>query len=316
MTRVSENSNKSSVEFSLNSLRKKLEDLQLKGSNLKRIVKPSDDPVANIKVTQYKTENVDVEQYQRNVNYAVTNLEFIENSITELTDILVKAKEVAIQQSSDLYNADIRKSISEEIKQLFYQALGVGNRRLGNRYIFSGYRTLQRPFDNEGKYHGDSGVIQLEIFKDFFVPTNVPGNEVFNIQRNLSEKTKVNENADQMIDNIDNNEKTIFDILKLLNMSLETNNVKIVQELLPSIDQAIDQLITLRTRIGSNFNTVQSTVQILDNKKIFNAKNQSQLEDADFAELVSDLNKQNTALDAAYKASNKILEKRLLDFIR
>ena len=54
--------------------------------------------------------------------------------------------------------------------QLRLQAISIANKRMGNRYIFSGYKTLTKPFDKEGNYSGDDGKIKLEVSKDFFVP--------------------------------------------------------------------------------------------------------------------------------------------------
>ena len=104
---------------------------------------------------------------------------WVRPALEELSEILSKAKEIAVGQASDLYNKDIRQSIAREINQLRNQAIGIGNRRFANRYLFSGHKTLTRPFGKNGEYFGDDGKINLEIDKDFFVPINFTGNEIF-----------------------------------------------------------------------------------------------------------------------------------------
>jgi flagellar hook-associated protein 3 FlgL len=156
-----------------------MEDLQLKGSTLKKITKPSDDPVGNADYLSLSSRIDDKEQYIKSAVFAKTNIEFTERAVEELTDILVSAKQLAIAQSSDLYNPDVRRNVAREIIQLRNQALAIANRRVGNRYLFSGYATLTRPFDENGTYKGDTGKISLEVSKDFFVPTNLHGIEVF-----------------------------------------------------------------------------------------------------------------------------------------
>ncbi len=52
MSRVSENSSIHSVNYAVGKTKSKLEDLQLKGSTLKRVSKPSDDPVGNIELIE------------------------------------------------------------------------------------------------------------------------------------------------------------------------------------------------------------------------------------------------------------------------
>lgn len=179
MTRVSDNSGKFALNFAISNAKKRLEDLQIKGSSLKRVTKPSDDPVANLQILSLSNRMSTSDQFLRNSDYAKSYVEYTENAIEELTDIMAKTKELAIAQSSDLYNDEVRKNVAKEVSQLNKQALAIANRRLGSKYIFGGYSTLSRPFNDEGKYNGDTGRISLEVTKDFYVPINLHGAEVF-----------------------------------------------------------------------------------------------------------------------------------------
>src|SRR5665647_877500 len=115
MSRVSENSSVNSINYAVGKTKGKVEDLQLKGSTLKRVSKPSDDPVGNVDLLAIRSQNVDADQYVRNLNFAQTQLAFAENVMEELTDILVKAKELSIGQASSIYSPEIRKGVSKEI---------------------------------------------------------------------------------------------------------------------------------------------------------------------------------------------------------
>jgi flagellar hook-associated protein 3 FlgL len=48
MSRVTENSSVNSINYAVGKSKGKVEDLQIKGSNLKRVSKPSDDPIGNV----------------------------------------------------------------------------------------------------------------------------------------------------------------------------------------------------------------------------------------------------------------------------
>jgi flagellar hook-associated protein 3 FlgL len=113
VSRVSENSSIHAIKHSVGKTKSKVEDLQIKGSNMKRIQKPSDDPIGNVDLLQIRSKNIDAQQYLRNLSFAQTNLGFTETVLEELTDILTKAKELAIGQSSDIYNPEVRKSVSK-----------------------------------------------------------------------------------------------------------------------------------------------------------------------------------------------------------
>lgn len=373
MARVSESSAHNAINYSIGSSKQKLEDLQIKGSNLKRVQKPSDDPVGNVELMAIRSINVDNKQFLRNANYAKMYLDYTEQAIEDLTDIIMKAKEIAIGQSSDIYNPEVRKSVSREVSQLRTQALGISNRRIGNRYIFSGFKTLTRPFDKDGKYQGDNGRINLEVVKDFFVPVNMHGGEVFyeGADRTLSTKTPLDEtpfqdlvafqkdpdsapeltktttnplerdpasiskknyealektqdgdvpsdkmNQTSAIHNEPVERQNLFDHLDSLENALLTNNADAIQNLLESLDEHFDRLVTLRTRVGSIHNSVINSEANIEKQKILNESYKSQIEDADVADLFSDISKQNNILMATYKASSATINRTLLDFIR
>jgi flagellar hook-associated protein 3 FlgL len=195
MSRVSENSSTNAINFSVSKTKSKLEDLQIKGANLKRLQKPSDDPIGNSELLSIRSMKADSQQYTKNANFTKAQLEFTENAISDLTDIVMKAKEIAVAQSSSIYNEDIRKNVAEEINQMRQQALGVANRRLGNRYLFSGHKTLTPAFNERGVYQGDNGKSFIEVGKDFFVEANINGLELLGVKEKpkaVGDETKIN----------------------------------------------------------------------------------------------------------------------------
>jgi flagellar hook-associated protein 3 FlgL len=350
MSRVSEQSSLHAVNYSVGKTKTRLEDLQIKGSNLKRIQKPSDDPIGNIELLSIRSQDVDNQQFLRNSNYAKTLLELTETSIESLTDIVSKAKEIAIGQSSDLYNGDVRQSIAKEVHQLRLQAIAISNKRMGNRYIFSGYKTLTQPFDKDGNYNGDDGKIKLEVSKDFFVPINLNGSEVFYHANkvdfeNFEIEHKGNlERLDQQNEPIPEQEKgydnlppyspgrglasvqeqqpepqkmvSLFDDLQTLENALLTNNPDIVQNTLENLDDNLNRLIALRTKVGAISNSITNSENSIENQKLLNASYKSKIEDADIAELFGEISREQNVLKATYKSTAGLLNSSLLDFIR
>lgn len=351
MTRVSENSSINSIKYSVGKTKSKLEDLQIKGSNLKRVQKPSDDPIGNIDILSIRSQTIDNKQYLRNASVAKTQLAYTENAIEELTNIMNKAKEIAIGQSSNLYDPSVRQSIAKEVSQLRLQALGIGNRRMGNKYIFSGHKSLTRPFNQEGQYFGDANQTKIEVSKDFFVPSNFSGDEIFFEKENTKfvdaqkldlralQDTPIDQGTEEFTEgnvvrdpagqsetengqeiqvqsNLNESRKTIFDTLQSLENALITNNPQIVQTLLPQIDDSIDQLIVTRTKIGSVINSIDVATNSIEKDNLANAEYKSRIEDADVAELFGDLARQQNVLNATYKASAQLMNQSLLDFIR
>jgi len=337
MTRVSENSSTASLKYSLNRTKGKMEDLQLKGSTLRNISKPSDNPVSNVEALSLTSLANDNKQYLKNADFALLNLSVTEKSIEELTDILNKAKEIAISQSSDFYNADVRKNVANEINQLYNQALSIANKKVGLKHIFAGFDTLKPPFDHFGNYHGDQGHISLEVSRNFFVPINLHGDEVFYsekvseiatdptkeiLENNLKQSPSLEINRDLASQTInadqDGFEKrdNIFSELRALSTALENNDAKMIQGLLEKFDSSINRLITLRTRVGSLVNSVESSQSVTEKENIEHITRRSNLLDADVTELFSDITKQQAILKTTYQSSQGLMNQTLMDYLR
>lgn len=170
----------SQVNKNLTKNRADMADLQNQAATQKRINKPSDDPLASARVLAARTEERGNSQFIKNINNAVSFLEFSDQSLGELSDLLVRAKELAISQSNDASgNAETRNVTASEVSQIYNQAVHIGNRKLGDRYIFGGYKTQTMPFTTTGEYMGDDGDMKIQTQKDAFIAMNIPGSRVF-----------------------------------------------------------------------------------------------------------------------------------------
>src|ERR1035437_3173785 len=138
--------------------RSHMSDLQNQAATQKRVTKPSDDPLAASRVLSSRIDLQGNKQFGKSLTYAKSFLEFSDQSLGELGDILVRAKELAISQSSDgASNEQSRRVVATELNQLYDQMVAIGNRKLGDRFIFGGFNTQQSPFDQSGNYAGDNG---------------------------------------------------------------------------------------------------------------------------------------------------------------
>jgi flagellar hook-associated protein 3 FlgL len=329
MTRVSENSSVHAINYATGKTKSKVEDLQLKGSTMKRIAKPSDDPVGNVGLLAVRSQNVDAEQYMRNLNFAQTQLNYTENVVEDLTEILMKAKELAIGAASTIYSPEIREGVAKEIHQIRQQALALSNKRMGNRYLFSGQMVLTRPFDTEGKYQGDTNKINIEINKDVFIPININGKDLFfskgksplerndlNLKKEEVDITAPPLRAPASADEPQEVEVSIFDDLRALENAMLTDNPSIIQGLLEKLDTNIERVVKLRTEIGALTNTVSNAENNIEKTKLLNETHKSKIEDADVTEIFGNLQKEQTVLKATYQASANLMNTNLMDFLR
>src|SRR5688500_8729498 len=88
------------VNRSISKNRSEMSTLQNQAATQKRVNKPSDDPVAASRVLFSRVEQRGQEQFIKNLNYAKGFLDYSEQSLGEIGELLVRAKELAIAQAS------------------------------------------------------------------------------------------------------------------------------------------------------------------------------------------------------------------------
>jgi flagellar hook-associated protein 3 FlgL len=333
--RVGENSTLNTVRDSLNRSRLRMADLQKQNATMKRVNNPSDDPVGNVKLMTIKGETLDNAQFERNSNLAKTFLNYTDTSLEEMTNLLLRAKELALGQASSAANgAESRVMVAEEIKNIQAEMGALSNRKLGDRYIFSGYRTSTQPFDENGQYHGDDGKIMVEVQKDVFVGMNIPGKDLFyGTAKTKNPHQGINPGANALPGRAPaadgqpegpvstaagsrNPQEDVFAALDALRVGLMTNDVDMIRSTLEPLDAIRDRVITTRAQVGARMSGIDNAIANMGKKNVFNSELQSNIEDADIIQVVSDMAREETVLKASLQASNKLIQPTLLEFLR
>lgn len=178
--RVSDNMNYAQVVNNLGKNRKEASELNNQAATMKRVTKPSDDPAGTARVLSSRTDISNFTQFDKSLNYAKSFLDFSEQSLSELSDLLIRLKELAIGQANSAgANAQTRRATAAEVEQLYQQSLHIANRKMGDRYLFGGFKTDSPPFNGKGEYKGDDGELMIEVDKSSYVPMNIPGSKIF-----------------------------------------------------------------------------------------------------------------------------------------
>lgn len=335
--RVTQNTNYETVRESIRKSRERMENLQKQTATLKKLNTPSDDPIGTSKVLELRTDKVNNSQFLTNAKLAETFLVNTDHALGELADLTARAKEIALSQSSGASSNDqTRLGVAEEVTQLYNQAVATANRRVGERYLFGGYKTNRPPVDAEGRYLGDDGQMMVEIAKDVFISVNVPGLEAFNTHprssydwkhRTGSPELTAGENREsaqttadgasgQEIESQSLQNTNVFDELQNLRIGLLTGDLDGIRDTLERFDDIHGRLVAMRARIGSRVQGLQTSSQALERHDITNAQLSSTIEDADMAQVVSDLAKEETVFRSALASSQKLVQPTLLDFLK
>ncbi|WP_113672575.1 flagellar hook-associated protein FlgL [Vallitalea guaymasensis] len=109
----------------------------------KKIQKPSDDPIVAVRALKFRTSVREVEQYKSNAKDAISWMTVTENSISNIIEIVKKARDLCVQASNDPLGIGERESIITSLKQLKDQLANEGNVDYAGRHVFTGYKTDQ-----------------------------------------------------------------------------------------------------------------------------------------------------------------------------
>lgn len=261
----------------------------------KEISRPSDDPVRLQQAMIYRSTLNAMEQYQRNIEDAVSWQEMTESALNHATDVLQRARELALQGANDTNSAESRLALVPEIEQLKEHLLQIANTQYNGKYIFSGTATSDQTIDAAYNLFGNDEYIKYEVSPGIEMEVNLTFKETFG---DVMAGDSVFHALDKVIDGLKNNDSTaINDGIGMLDSSQET-------------------LLAARARLGSRTNRLEITLQRLLDDMINFQDLLSKAEDADFAEVIMDLKTQEAVYRASLAAGARIIQPTLVDFLR
>lgn len=296
--RVTQNTTANLVLNSLQTIRRRMEELEQQASTGVKISAPGDDPVTAQQILHMKSLMAAGDQYSRNISNGISWLSMTEAAMDEMGNVLTRAKELTVQMANATSDAKARESGMNEIIQLRNQLIQLGNTQLNGRYVFGGFKNDTPPFDAAGAFNGTDDSITIEIDRGAFVPINYSGGNL------LRGGTPPGSTGTDIIGTFDN-----------LIAALSANDQAGVQAELPNLESALSQVLSNRTDLGARMNRLESQKNVIEEMKFSLTKVLSDKQDVDFMQVISDLTKQQTAFEAAIAASGKISQVSLLDYL-
>ena len=257
----------------------------------KRILTPSDDPSAAVRILDLQESQKRLAQYQRNAEVATAKLDQEETALQGMENLLQRVRELALQGNNDPTGAEGRSAIAAEVRQHIESFLQIANSQDANgEYIFAGFQSQTRPFSHDGiggfTYSGDSGQRMIKIGDSREVAIGDPGNMLVGIG----------------------------EVLNSLAANLEAGNGD--PNALSDIDTALTGLLNTRAKIGARMNAIDDQKTANDAFELAVTKVRSSLEDLDYAEAISRFNQQLAALQASQQSFLKIQDMSLFNFLR
>lgn len=305
MLRVTSNMMNSQLLLNLNRNARTMNETQLQLATGRKINKASDDPVGITYSLRYRAELSSNEQYTKNVDSALSWLDYNDTVLGQAGDVVQKIRELTVQAATGTNPQSALDSINEELMQLKEQLVDIGNSTLNGKYIFNGEQYNTKPYDFAKGADGtfdvskpittDTGEIQFIVGEGVRMPISTTGNEVFG---NTGD-------ADNM-----------FTIINQLSGALKAGDLSGISAQLGTIDTRIEKILTARSEIGAKTNRVELMQDRLSDLNINLTDLQAKTEDADYEELIINSKIQENIYNASLSVGAKIISTTLVDFIR
>jgi flagellar hook-associated protein 3 FlgL len=227
-----------------------------------------------------------------------------ETALKNTSDVMFRIKELSVQAANDTLGSLDRQSIAVEISTLKEQILSLANSQDSNgNYLFSGSKATQPAFSKDATgrvvYQGDHARMKVNVGDNRRMNLNMPGSDAFvRVVRDDGKGGKVGVDFFQSLD----------DLVTAIKSTDRT-----------SIQRGISELDTLQSeglgQVGADLTVVDFQNSLLDQVKLRLETTRSDVQDLDYTEAITRMNKDQLALEAAQSSFAKISQMNLFKFL-
>lgn len=150
----------------------------------RRVLSPSDDPIASTRILQLQQDISLRDQYEKNITAAKNRQNLEESILASVTENVSRIRELTVNAGNGSMTQEDRSYIAAEIEERLDALVDLMNTKdPSNTYIFAGYKGETLPFQQRQgggvTYEGDDGVRSLQISNSTSVQTNDSGKTLF-----------------------------------------------------------------------------------------------------------------------------------------
>ncbi len=287
---------------------KRITESQAQLSTGKKLITPSDAPDQALLIDRFRSSIERQEALKSNLNTQDRRLSSQETAISSSVEVMLRFKELTVQASNDSLAPSDREAIAIEMVNLRAQLLELANTRddLGH-YLFSGSSATTEPFvevNGSVRYVGDQTSTRLTAAQKGHLSFTYSGSEVFGrVVRND--------------DSTDNEAQSVgfFDVVDDLIEAVQTSEPDDIRRGLAETDQLFNTLTISLVQLGADRNNIEQETSIIEST-VLNLRNTlSGIEDLDYAEAVSRMNREMLAMEAAMNSFSKSSKLSLFNYM-
>lgn len=159
----------------------RVNDLQSQLGTMRRINKPSDDPVGSSTALRYRAFEADQDAYSQSADDALTRLTGSDTALQDMSGALRKVRELAIAAANTSLSPEARGAVAAQMEALRDELSSLANTSHAGQALFGGHSTtaVTRAADGTWSFSGDDGQVQRRVSQGTVLAVNIDGQAAF-----------------------------------------------------------------------------------------------------------------------------------------
>ncbi|QEY16315.1 flagellar hook-associated protein 3 [Cellvibrio sp. KY-GH-1] len=271
----------------------------------KRMLLPSDDPIASVRVMRVQREEASLDQYSKNIDNVSASLSTQEVNLKSISNVILNVRDRLLWAANGSNTSEDLAAIAGELENLektLFTATNVRDEE--GRYLFSGTLSDTQAVTYDGvtetySVTGNDKYRQAAVANGVLVEENVTAMNIFGAGMNML-----------------NELHAVVTMLKdpLLSASDPAVGAQI-RTTIDQLDVTHSDLLGNITELGGRQNTLTLLSNSNDEVSLVNQKIEGELSQLDYAGATIDLNNYQLALQATQKTYLKINELSLFSLL-
>lgn len=271
-----------------------------------KISKPSDEPDALAGLMQIRADLDRNEQVSKNLAQVKSDVDSSESALETATNILDRARTLALQGGSTTQTANDRLAAAQEVSNLLQELVGLSQTTVQGRYVFSGDQATQPSYNlNLASPNGVDRLVTPTATRQIADASGVSFTVAHTAQDIFDHR-----NSDDTLapDNV-------FAAVNGLLVSLQNNDSVGIANSVTTLRQSADYLSTQLSYYGAVQNRIQDATDYASKQRVQLQADLSQTQDADIAQAALQITQGTTQLNAALSAEAHLPRTSLFDFL-
>ena len=286
----------------MTSLRSRADQLQQQIGSGERLSRSSDDPVAAAQLRTLSRGQRLAEIDQRNSDVAQSDLKMTDDALGQLTNVIMRAKELATAAANGALSAEQRATIAVEVESLRASALLIANGRDSAGHALFGGQAAGTAYESTAAsttYVGSASADPVDLGEGQAVTPKVTGPDVFNFD-------------------VQGAPTDLFAVLGTLAVALQSggDQVGASRDAMLALDAGLDKVTTAQTVVGARMGWVEMMDQRRQATGELAAEQEASLGGADLAETMTRLQEITTVLQASQASFVRLANLSLFEMIR